>query len=98
LGVEALLRNILTPNAAMEPGYRIFRIELKDGDMLDGMLVSQDKDAIVLRRPNADDARLAQKDIRKAGFTKSSMMPEGLLEALKPEEVTDLFTFLKTLK
>jgi hypothetical protein len=27
-GTEALLRNVLTPNAAMEAGYRIFRVEL----------------------------------------------------------------------
>ena len=97
-GVEALLRNVLTPNAAMEAGYRMFRVELKDGDVLDGIRVSEDKDAIVLRRANVDDLRIAQKDIRKAGFTKSSMMPEGLLDALKPEEVSDLFSYLKTLK
>lgn len=98
LGVEALLRNILTPNAAMEPGYRAFRVELKEGDVLDGIRVSEDKDAIVLRRPNLDDTRIAQKDVRKAAFTKSSMMPEGLLDALKPEDVSDLFAYLKTLK
>jgi putative heme-binding domain-containing protein len=98
LGVEALLRNILTPNAAMEPGYRAFRVELKDGDVLDGICVSEDKDAIILRRPNVEDARIAQKDVRRASFTKSSMMPEGLLDALKAEEVSDLFAYLKTLK
>ena len=98
LGVEALLRNVLTPNAAMEPGYRVFRVELKDGDVLDGIRVSEDKDAIVLRRPNVEDLRIAQKDVRKAAFTKSSMMPEGLLDALKPEDVSDLFAYLKTLK
>ncbi len=97
-GVEALLRNVLTPNAAMEAGYRMFRVELKDGDVLDGLRVSEDKDAIVLRRANVDDLRIAQKDIRKAGFTKTSLMPEGLLDALKPEEVSDLFAYLKTLK
>jgi putative membrane-bound dehydrogenase-like protein len=96
--VEALLRNVLTPNAAMEAGYRMFRVELKDGDVLDGIRVSEDKDAIVLRRANVEDLRIAQKDIRKAGFTKVSMMPEGLLDALKPEEVSDLFAYLKTLK
>ena len=98
LGVEALLRNILTPNAAMEPGYRAFRVELKDGDVLDGILVSQDKDAIILRRPNLDDTRIAQKDVRRASFTKMSIMPEGLLDPLKPEDVADLFAYLKTLK
>ena len=76
----------------------MFRVELKDGDVLDGIRVSEDKDAIVLRRANVDDLRIAQKDIRKAGFTRVSMMPEGVLDALKPEEVSDLFAYLKTLK
>jgi putative heme-binding domain-containing protein len=98
LGVETLLRNLLTPNAAMEPGYRVFRVELKDGDVLDGIRVSEDKEAIVLRRPNLDDARIPQKEVRKAGFTKSIMMPEGLLDALHPEQVSDLFAYLKSLR
>jgi putative heme-binding domain-containing protein len=98
LGLETLLRNILTPNAAMEPGYRIFRVELEDGDVLDGILVSQDTEALILRRPNVDDVRIPRRATRKAGFAKSSMMPEGLLEALQPEEVTDLLAYLMTLK
>ena len=98
MGVESLLRNLLTPNAAMEPGYRVFRVELKDGDVLDGIRVSEDKDAIVLRRPNMNDTRIAQKEVRKASFTKSSMMPEGLIDALQPEQVSDLFAYLKTLR
>jgi putative membrane-bound dehydrogenase-like protein len=98
LGVESLLRNILTPNAAMEPGYRVFRVELKDGDVLDGIRVSEDKDAIVLRRQNMEDTRIPQSTVKRAAFTKSSIMPEGLLDALPPEQVSDLFAYLKTLK
>jgi putative membrane-bound dehydrogenase-like protein len=98
MGVESLLRNLLTPNAAMEPGYRLFRVELKDGEVLDGLRVSEDKESIVLRRPNMADTRIAQREVRKAAFTKSSVMPEGLLDALPPEQVSDLFGYLKTLK
>jgi putative heme-binding domain-containing protein len=98
MGVESLLRNLLTPNAAMEPGYRVFRVELKDGEVLDGLRVSEDKESIVLRRPNMADTRIAQREVRKAAFTKSSVMPEGLLDALPPEQVSDLFGYLKTLK
>ena len=98
LGVEALLRNVLTPNAAMEPGYRVFRVELKDGDVLDGIRVSEDQDAIVLRRANMEDTRIPQSTVRKATFTKMSVMPEGLLDTLKPDDVSDLFAYLKTLK
>jgi putative membrane-bound dehydrogenase-like protein len=98
LGIDALLRNILTPNAAMEPGYRVYRIELKQGEVLDGFRVSEDKNAIVLRRPNSEDARLLRHDVLRSGYTKMSMMPEGLLEALKPGDVSDLFAYLKTLR
>jgi putative heme-binding domain-containing protein len=98
LGIDALLRNILTPNAAMEPGYRVFRLELKDGDVLDGIHVSEDEDAFVLRRPNSQDLRVSRRDVLRSHYTKLSMMPEGLLETLKPEDVSDLFTYLKGLK
>jgi putative heme-binding domain-containing protein len=97
-GIEALLRNILTPNAAMEPGYRMFRVELKDGDILDGFRVSEDNDAIVLRRQNLEDTRIPQSTVRRAAFTRSSVMPEGLLEALPKQDVSDLFAYLLTLK
>ena len=97
-GVEALLRNILTPNAAMEAGYRVFRVELKEGDILEGIRVKEDEEAIVLRQPNAEDLRIPLSTVKRAAFTRNSMMPEGLLEGLKPEEVTDLFAYLKILK
>ena len=98
MGLESLLRNIITPNAQMETGYRVFRIELKDGDVMDGRLISEDKDAFILRRPNTTDLRVDRNSVIRSRFTRTSMMPEGLLEALKPEEVTDLFSYLKTLK
>jgi len=96
-GVEALLRNILTPNAAMEAGYRRFRVETRDGEVLDGLFVSQDDHALVLRQPNAEDLRVPRENIKRAGFTRISVMPEGLLEGLKPQDVSDLFAYLKTL-
>ncbi len=97
-GIETLLRSVLTPNAAMEAGYRSFHIELKDGETLDGFLVSQEKDMILLRQPNAEDQRIPREKIRQANFTQRSIMPEGLLEAMSDSDVRDLFAFLKTLK
>jgi putative heme-binding domain-containing protein len=97
-GVEALLRNILTPNAAMEAGYRRFRVETRDGEVQEGLLVSQDDNSVVLRQPNTEDLRLSRGNIKRAGFMKLSIMPEGLLEGLKAEDVIDLFAYLKTLK
>ena len=98
MGVEALLHNIITPNAAMEHGYRIYRVELKNGDIIDALLVSEDNDAVVVRLPGAEDRRISRAQIRAAKYLRRSLMPEGLLDALPPESVSDLFAYLKTLK
>ncbi len=98
MGTEAILRNILQPNAAMENGYRIYRVELKNGDLVDALYVSEDKAALVVRMPGTDDRRIPKSEIRSAKYLRRSLMPEGLLDAFTPEQVSDLFAYLKTLK
>lgn len=98
MGLEAVLRNILTPNAAMEPGYRIFRVEMVNGDLIDAFFVSEDKQATIIRQPGLPDRRLDKKDIRSTKFIRRSLMPEGLLDALQDHQVADLLAYLMTLK
>jgi putative heme-binding domain-containing protein len=97
-GTEALLRNILTPSAAMESAYRTYRVTLKDGSVRDGFLADETPEAVVLRTPGAEDQRIARGDIRQTSYLNRSLMPEGLLEAMSPEQVSDLFSYLQTLK
>jgi putative membrane-bound dehydrogenase-like protein len=98
MGLEGVLRNILTPNAAMESGYRIFRVEMKNGDLVDALFVSEDKDAFIVRQPGLPDRRIAKADVRSTRYVRRSLMPEGLLDALNDEQVTDLLGYLMTLK
>ena len=97
-GVEALLRNILTPSAAMESAYRTYRVVLKDGVVQEGFLASETPEAVVLRTPGAEDRRIARSEIRATSYLNRSLMPEGLLEAMPPEQVSDLFSYLQTLR
>ena len=98
MGLEAVLRNILTPNAAMEPGYRTFRVEMNNGDLVDAFYVSEDKDAFVVRQAGLPDRRLAKAEVRSTRYIRRSLMPEGLLDALNEEQVTDLLGYLMSLK
>ena len=98
MGTEAILRNIITPNAAMENGYRIYRVEMKNGDLVEAFFVSEDKDAVIVRLPGVADRRIAKTEIARTQYLRRSLMPEGILDALPPEQVSDLFAFLKTLK
>ncbi len=98
MGTEGLLRNIITPNAAMEAGYRTYRAEMKNGDMRDGFFVREDADVVILRTAGAEDQRISKLEIRSAKFLRRSLMPEGLLESMTPEQVSDLFAYLTSLK
>lgn len=97
-GLEALLRNILTPDAAMESGYRIFRVELNNGDIIDAFFVDEDDDAVVVRQPGGPDRRIERGDIAHAGFIRRSLMPAGLLDPLSDDQIADLLTYLMTLE
>ncbi|MEW4565519.1 family 16 glycoside hydrolase [Bremerella sp. JC770] len=97
-GTEAILRNVLTPSAAIEGGYRSYQVVTTSGQIYSGLLVSEDEDAIVIRKLNSPDRRIAKSDIQRSGFTSISVMPEGLLNSLTDEEVSDLFSYLSSLK
>ncbi|MFC7338773.1 PVC-type heme-binding CxxCH protein [Haloferula chungangensis] len=94
MGLEGVLRNILTPNAAMESGYRIYRVELKSGEIIDAFFVSEDKSAVVIRQIGLSDRRIPKSEIASTRFIRRSLMPEGLLDALNDEQVADLLAYL----
>lgn len=97
-GLEALLRNILTPDAAMEAGYRIYRVEMNNGDIIDAFFVSEDENAVVVRQLGAPDRRIERRDIAHTGFIRRSLMPAGLLDPLNDQQVADLLAYLMSLK
>ena len=94
MGLEGVLRNILTPNAAMESGYRIYRVEMKSGEIIDAFFVSEDKEAVVIRQMGLTDRRIPKSGIASTRFIRHSLMPEGLLDALSDEQAADLLAYL----
>jgi len=96
--LDGMLRALLTPNAAVEGGYRAFRVETRDGRQLEGFLVMRDKDGITLRMMGGAEQRVSMNDVAKADFTSRSLMIEGLLDALPEEQVVNLFSYIRTLK
>ena len=93
-----MIRNIVDPNAAMEAAYRIFRVELKGGEIVESFFVSEDGSAVVVRQPGGADRRIAKSDILSSRYLRRSLMPEGLLDGFNDTQVGDLLAFLMTLK
>ncbi len=98
MGLEAVIRNIVDPNAAMEAAYRIFRVELKGGELVEAFFVSEDSSAVVVRQPGGADRRIAKSEILSSRYLRRSLMPEGLLDGFNDQQTADLLAFLMTLK
>jgi len=98
MGVESLLRNVLTPNAQLESGYYRHDITLKDGGLASGFLASETPKLIVLRQIGADERAIPVDQVKEHTISKRSLMPEGLIDGFGEKQVADLFAFLMTLK
>lgn len=98
MGTESLLRNILTPNAQLESGYYRHDISLADGSLVSGFLASENRDALVVRLIGADERAIPKHQVTEHTVSKRSLMPVGLIDGFTDQQVTDLFSYLGSLK
>lgn len=98
MSTDALLHNILTPNAQMESGYYRHDIILQDGSKISGFLVEETKTQLSVQPIGTSVKIVSRGNISQHKITKSSLMPEGLIDHLSDEQIADLFTYMRTLK
>jgi putative membrane-bound dehydrogenase-like protein len=96
--LESLLTALLNPNAAVEAGYRAFRVETHDGRLMEGFLVKQDTEGVTLKIMGGVEFHFPSGEIRRAGFTNRSFMAPGLLDALADQQATDLLLYIASLR
>ena len=93
---QQLIDNILIPNREIAAGYEQWRVELKDGETLQGTLVSETPGSITFRDATGRETTVSRDEIRTMESTNRSAMPEGLERQISVEEMADLIQFLKT--
>ncbi len=89
-----LLENIIDPSATLPADYRMTVVTQKDDSVISGNVESENEYTITLR--TLADSQVIQKDsILKREILPQSLMPEGLLQTLNPDDVRDLIAFLQ---
>ena len=91
--LDYLLQNILDPAAVVTNDYRLRQVLLADGRVFAGIVVKRTPTAVSLRTPT-DTFVLATADIDEVQDLGSSIMPDGLLDRLRDDEVQDLIAYL----
>jgi putative heme-binding domain-containing protein len=93
--LDYFLLNVLAPSYDVPEGYRMVIITSKDGQVSVGNVIEEDANKVVLNMVGQQSV-IAKSDVKTRVTSKISMMPEGLLLALKDHEVLDLIKYLRT--
>jgi putative heme-binding domain-containing protein len=92
---EAILNDILDPNAAVDGNYLNYTVTTHSGKILTGIIAAETGSSITLRRADNQTDVVMREDIEEIQSTGVSLMPEGLEKTITIEEMADLLTFLK---
>jgi len=92
----ALLTAILDPNQAVEGKYKSYAAALKDGRILNGMIVEESATNITLAAANGTLQTLLRSELEELASNGISFMPEGLEKDLTQQDVADVIAFLQT--
>ncbi len=91
--LDYILENIIDPSAVLGKDYRLTVLVTNNGLVVSGLLQKETDSALTIRTIN-DTVVVAKEDIEERSFSDQSMMPEGLLKPLKPDEIRDLIAYL----
>jgi len=97
-GKQGLLDSIVNPSEAIAPEYQVWVFTTKSRGEVSGLIASDSPDAVVINTGADEQVRLTPADIVSKRPYRASMMPEGLLSNLSPQQIADLLEFLTGLK
>jgi putative membrane-bound dehydrogenase-like protein len=94
---ENLLESILYPSRAIADQFQQWLIETKKGLQINGLIIEETKDHVLLRDANAKDYKIAVSDIDTRKKVATSLMPETI-QYLSEQELVDIVEYLLSLK
>jgi putative heme-binding domain-containing protein len=90
-----MLISIIDPSAEIREGFQNYILRTKDGRTLSGFLADNDAKVITLRGLDGQDTRVPRADIAELKALPTSIMPDGLLDGMKDQELRDFIAYLR---
>ena len=93
---DYILRALIHPSADIKESFRTLKVVTIDGELVQGMLVSEREDAVVLKDAEGKERTIAKAEIEEQNAGES-LMPQGLPGLLTRVEFRNLIRFLTEL-
>lgn len=96
---EKLLSSIVDPSKEISPQFTTWVFETNSGKVVNGFILEDNRTGqIKVGTPNGEQLVLEEDEIASREPSKTSVMPEKLLQQMTSQELRDLLAFLETLK
>ncbi len=93
-----VLVEIVDPNRSVEANFRLWTITTTEGDIISGRLDTETRTTIEILDTQGKRHVIQRSDIDDVNASTLSIMPPGLIDTLKPGEVSSLMTYLMSSK
>jgi putative heme-binding domain-containing protein len=93
-----LIEAIVLPSQRFVQSYQPLRVLTVDGQVINGLLVREDDQVLVLQTGAEQQQRIERAEVEDIQPSMVSIMPAGLDEQLTPQEFSDLIAFLESLR
>jgi putative heme-binding domain-containing protein len=95
--VDFLVTSIVDPSAAIRPEFAAYVVETTDGRLFNGPVVESGPEVVTVEEglaPATTRFTVARSQIKRMNESPVSRMPDGLIDALSPQQVRDLFAYI----
>ncbi|HWE35996.1 MAG TPA: c-type cytochrome, partial [Isosphaeraceae bacterium] len=92
-----LAEQVLVPSKVIAKGYTTNLLALKDGRQVEGFVVRETPEAVVVRNAAAQEQTIPVAEIDERGQSPKSLMPEGLAANLSVDDFASLLDYLESL-
>jgi len=95
-GPAEILESIVEPSKVISDQYKSTTVATTDGKVYNGMPVVNDAKNLVLLLSDGSKATIPKADVEEQKDSKTSVMPEGLLNTLSLREIADLIALFES--
>jgi putative heme-binding domain-containing protein len=97
-GIERLCEDVLDPNRAVDPMFRMHVVTLKDGTVQAGLIRRDDQASLVLVDATGKETTVAKTAVAKDEISTFSLMPSTLAVSIPEADFHNLLGWLASLK
>ena len=95
---DEVINSILYPSARIFPGYETAVVAVADGRILTGLVKTDNADGLEIQDAEGKITRIPKNDVEDRKNSEVSLMPNGIVEGITPQDFADLIAYLETLK